>query len=595
MDPVQASLNALLDAFNTGRMAEAEERATALTQAHPEVGLGWRLLGVILARRGRAQEALAALQTSAGFFPDDAQVQDNLGAILQGLGRLDEAETHFRRAVALKPGFAEAHNNLGIVLIKQRRPVEAEASFRQAIALKPAYADAHNCLGILLRDMCRPVEAEASFRAAVALNPGNAKWHQNLIFTMDFAIFDAAALQAERKTWAKRFAATVPPPAPFANSPDPERRLRIGYVSADFKLHSSVVVFGAMLTAFNPETFEVFAYSNTPTVDDFTARFQGAVTGWRTIAGLSDDAVVDMIQADAIDILVDLSGHSLGNRLSVFARRPAPILGSGWGYHTGTGLDAIDVLFSDRVLVPEDEQALYAEKQVRYLPNATSVFWPVPLPDVGPLPAASTSSAGTVTFGSLNRLVKVTDETFALWARVLRAVPGSTFLMKTPDLDTPLARNRVLGKFAEGGIGPERLVLKGKTSWRDHVLAYNEVDIALDPFPQAGGVTTLEGLAMGVPVVTLRWPTISGRVSASYLTSLDMTDWIAATQDDYVEIAVRKAGDLRALAAVRAGLRARMDASVIGRSSAYVALAEHEFRALWRDWCAARPGSGTAA
>ncbi len=582
MGPTPAEISALLDAFNSGRVTEAEERAVAMTDTHPDTGLGWRVLSVILAQQGRAREALIPMQRSAEFFPDSAETQNNLGAVLQRLDRFAEAEAHFRRAVALNPGYAEAYNNLGTALMKQSRLTEAEASFRQAIALSPAYAEAHSNLGILLREMCRLPEAEAIFRNALALNPGNAKMHQNLIFTMDFGKFDAASLQAERKRWAQRLASAKSRDTPFSNSPDPERRLRIGYVSADFKFHSSAVVFGTMLTAFDAGKFQIFAYSNSSISDDVTALFRGSVTCWRTIAGLSDDAVTDLIRADAIDILVDMSGHSLGNRLLVFARKPAPILATGWGYHTGTGLDSIDVLFSDRVLIPENERGFYAERQVRYLPNAICVFWPRALPDVSTLPASST---GVLTFGSFNRLAKALDETFAVWARVLRAMPESKFLMKTPELDDPFARDRVLRKFADAGIGPERVILKGRTSWRDHMMAFNEIDIALDPFPQSGGVTTLESLAMGVPMVTLKWPTIGGRVSASLLTALEMTDWIAATPDEYVEIAVRKAGNLRELEDVRLGLRARMNASVIGRQDAYVATAEQEYRALWREWC----------
>ncbi len=592
MEPIQAEIAALLDAFSKGRMAEAEQRAAEMTRAHPGVGFGWRALGIILAQQGRAREALIPMQRTAAFFPEDAETHNNLGAVLQRLEHFADAEACFRRAVALKPGYAEAYNNLGTALMKQGRLAEAESAFRQAIAYSPGYAEPHNNLGILLRDMCRIDESVASFRAALALNPDNAKLHQNLIFTMDFGDFDAAFLQAERKRWAARFAPAQPRTARFANLPDPERPLRIGYVSADFKFHSSAVVFGAMLTGFDAGNFAVFAYSNTPVADDVTAIFQNAVTVWRPVVGLSDDAVVDLIEADAIDILVDLSGHSLGNRLKVFARRPAPIQITAWGYHTGTGLDAIDVFFSDPVLIPENEKGLYAERQVRYLPNAMSVFWPIPLPDVGPLPA---SSAGVVTFGSFNRLVKASDQTFAAWARVLGALPHSRFMMKTPELDEPSARDRVLRRFAEAGIGPERLILRGKTSWREHMLAFNEVDIALDPFPQSGGVTTLESLAMGVPMVTLKWPTVSGRASASLLTALNMTDWIAATQDEYAEIAVSKARNLQELAAVRLGLRARMDASVIGRKEAYVATAEREFRALWRAWCAAQQGRETAS
>lgn len=687
MGPTLAEIDAVLGAFNQGRIAEAEKLASAMTRAHPEEGLGWKALGIILAQQGRAHEALIPMQRSAELYPDDSEAQNNLGAVLQRLRRFAEAEASFRRALALKPDYAEAQNNLGAALHRQGRLPEAEASFRQATLLNPAYGEAHSNLGLLLREMGRLLEAEASltraaaqqlvtpgtlsslgvvqqevgrlpeaeasfrraialkpeyadahsnlsvllarqgrfteaaasarqatalnptlaeaynnlgtvqqklgrlseaeasFRQALVLNPSYSAAHQNLIFTLDLSTSsDTASQQAERKRWAERFASAAYGDRPFSNSPDPERRLRIGYVSGDFREHSAPTVFGAMLVAFDAVGFEVFAYSTSWAVDEVTASFQRTVSQWRNIAGLPDDGAAALIREDGIDILVDLSGHSAGSRLGVFARKPAPIQITAWGYLTGTGMEAMDVIFSDPVLIPEDEQRFYAE-EVRYLPNAICAYFPRALPDAGALPA---SSGGGLVFGSFNRMGKISKEAFALWARVLRAVPGSRFLIKAGEMNDPDVRQGVLRRFADMGTEAERIILMGKTSWSDHMLAFNRIDIALDPFPHGGGVTTLEGLMMGVPVITLRWPTIVGRLSATILTALDLTDWIAATPDEYVEISVRKAGNLGELKELRQSLRARLSASIIGSPGSYVAAVEREYKALWRTWCEQR-------
>ncbi len=325
----------------------------------------------------------------------------------------------------------------------------------------------------------------------------------------------------------------------------------------------------------------MFAYSNSTTADAVTAIFKAAVTHWRPVAGLADDAVAALIREDAIDILVDLSGHSVGNRLGVFAKRPAPIQITAWGYLTGAGMQAMDVIFADPLLIPEDEKRLYAER-VRYLPNGICAFWATPLPYVAALPAATNRA---LKFGSLNRLCKVSDESFSVWARVLREVPGSRFLIKSAEMDNAVIRQRLLGNFAAAGIDQERIIAVGRTPRQDHLMAFNRVDIALDSFPHGGGVTTLEGLMMGVPVVTLKWPTIVGRLSATILTALGMTDWISATPDEYVEIAVRKAANRDELGQLRRGLRARLNASVIGDTTSYVAAVEQEYTALWKQWC----------
>ena len=645
-----AEMEHLAVMFNSGRYAELEGRARKLVERHPGSGVAWKALGVALLKQGKASlpalqkaatllpedaeahknlgmalqgserytEAAASFRRVLKFAPDDADMHANLGHSLWKLLELDEAVASYRRAVEIRPGYAEAHNNLGLILDEMKQWKEAEESYCRALELKPdfamayynlaitlcamgrlaeaegcyrealrldqGFARAYNNLGILLISLGRQEEAKESFQHALEVDPDFVTAHSNLIFVLDL-IFDAdkAELFRERCRWDEVHAAPLWREPEHDNDPSPDRRLRVGYVSADFWMHSAPRVFGGMLVGYDRAQFEVFAYSNSKGKEDYIADlFRRNVTAWRDISALSDEAVAEQIRADGIDILVDLSGHSANNRLLVFARKPAPVQVTAWGYATGTGLRAMDAFFTDPVMVPPQERQYFRE-EVRYLPSAVTLFSPDPYPEVNELPALH---LGQVTFGSFNRLAKITEETWCAWGKVLRAVPNSRLLLKTAELDDPAVQEAVKERFVRAGGDVERLELMGKTPRYEHVQAYGRVDIALDSFPHGGGVTVMEGLAMGVPAVTLRWPAVAGRVSASIMTTLGLPDWIAESEEEYVALAVRKAQDLEALAQLRRVLRTIFMASLIGDARAYVRTVEEEYRKLWQEWCA---------
>ena len=567
-----------------GRLDEAEASYRQALQIMPDYAEAHSNLGLTLQELGRLDEAEASYRRALQIKPNYADAHYNLGLTLQELGRLDEAETSYRRALQIKTDFAEAHNNLGIALKDMGRLDEAEASCRRALQIKPDFAAAHSNLGNVLHEIGQSDDAVDSYRRALQIKPDYAEAHSNLIFALDLmADEDTSSLQKERKRWDAAHAAPLHQRHTHTNIPDPERRMRIGYVSADLREHSAPKVFGGMLTRYDRSQFDVFAYSNLKGRDDrFTDLFKQNVTAWRNIRSLSDDTVAKMIREDQIDILVDLSGHTGGNRLLVFARKPAPIQITAWGYATGTGMRAMDVFFADPVLVPPEDKQYFSEK-IRYLPSAVGAFFTEPFPDVNELPALS---GGILTFGSLNRLVKVSDNAYRAWAKVLMAVPRSRLILKAGELNDASARERVAGHFTKAGVAADRIIMQGKTSWYEHMETYNQIDFALDPFPHGGGVTTLEGLMMGVPVINLRWPTMVGSVSASIMTTLGLTDWIAETQEKYVELAIQKAGDLQPLAALRLQLRGIFTSSVMGDPAAYARAVEQEYRQLWREWCA---------
>ncbi|HCI53427.1 MAG TPA: hypothetical protein DE312_08970 [Gallionella sp.] len=603
-----------------GRMQEASDCYHRALQINPGYADAHYNLATLFKEQGCLDEAERSYRQALLFNPDFVHAHYNLANVLLSQSRLTEAESGYREAIRLKPDFAEAHNNLGIALRALGRPDEAKASYLDAIRIQRDYAEAHSNLGITLHELgrssdaaqhikqallicpmlaeahCnlgnvllgvgRQAEAQASYRRALQCDPDFAEAHSNLIFTMDLAVgSDAAIQQQERKNWDAAHAAHLYQQRNFSNQRDPDKRLRIGYVSADFRVHSAAYAFGAMLTRFSPDAFEVVAYSNSNREDAMTQRFQQHVTLWRKIIGMSDEAVVDMILADGIDILVDLSGHSSGNRLLVFARKPAPIQITAWGYASGTGLRAMDVLLSDAIFVPPEEAPLYAE-QVRYLPCAISYFSPDIAPDVSRLPALSGQG---VTFGSYNRLAKNSEAAYRAWAKILRAVPDSRMIFKTPVLDDVAVQDQVRAYFTRAGVAAERIILLGKSPHEEHMAAFNQIDISLDPFPHGGGVSALEGLMMGVPVVTLNWPSLAGRISASIMTTLAMPDWIAGSEDEYVQLAIQKATDIPSLSVLRGQLRGRFMTSVIGDQAAYVRYVEREYRQLWREWCVINP------
>jgi predicted O-linked N-acetylglucosamine transferase (SPINDLY family) len=391
-------------------------------------------------------------------------------------------------------------------------------------------------------------------------------------------------VQTERKRWYRAHRRRRIERDGWPNPPDPERRLRVGYVSADFRRHSVAFCFGPVLWGHDPQRFEVICYSTGIGEDDFTQRFKRAAALWRDVGHLSDDALERVIREDAVDLLVDLSGHTAGNRLAVFTAKPAPVQLTAWGNVSGAGIPEIDYLLADPVVVPPAERPLFVE-QILDLPCALSHPVQDEMPDPGPLPARA---AGQVTFGCLNRFSKVSDEALALWARIVRDCPGSRLLLKDRAFSNDGARARVLAKLAGMGLGAERVVLRGATERRAHLETYREVDLALDPFPQNGGITSLEALSMGVPVVTRLGRTVAGRMTASILTALGLADFVAADPDAYATLALARAARLDELADLRAGLRARVLASPVGNAALYVAAVENAYRTAWRRWCARR-------
>lgn len=567
--------------------ADAYEVVLALGMASASTRLA---LAAIRLAQNRYDDALRQYQAALALDPNQPEALDGIGRVLQACGRPRDAIEHLKRAVDLAPDFVEAHVNLGLALEASGSLDEAAAAYRRAIALRPELPEPYNNLAGVLREQRKLDESIATYRRALQLDPGHARIHSNLIFALDVdERTSVAESQAERGRWyaahrmsdADRF-------RDWPNDPDAERRLRVGYVSADFRRHSAAYTFAPVVLGHDRQRFEVYAYSSTRLEDDLTARFRSAVDHWRSVSALTDEQLARMVRDDAIDLLVDLSGHTAGNRLRMFTAKPAPVQLSIWGI-TGTGVAEIDYQLSGPIIVPPAERHLFAE-QIFDMPCAFVYQAPSDAPDLAPLPA---STGGPFTFGCLNRFGKVSDRVLSLWARILRERPDSRLLLKDRSFSDDANRRAVLQRLARAGIPSDRVVLLGSTTVRGHMEAYRSVDLALDTFPQNGGVTTLEALWMGVPVVTRVGDLPHGRVAASILTALGLGRFVAASDDDYVATALERAADLNDLSTLRASIRVQLGESPIANPAVLVATVESAYRTMWRRWCATRDGAAT--
>jgi len=524
-------------------------------------------LRVAAATAGRpAEEALPVLEKCAELLPMNAEIHHKLGSALYALGRLPEAEACYRRAIELDPGSPTAHNEYGILLIQLERLAEGEASYRRATDLKPDYAVAHLNLANALSALGRLDEAKASFQRALLLEPG---WQEGRSVYLCFLAYTGietpeSYLRQAREWEGFSISAAVRESARARRIPNGARRgrrLRIGYVSGDFKSHPVSIFMAPLLECHDRTRAEVFAYSSAGMQDGVTKNIQRNVEHWHSVDGMSDDAAVALIAAHRIDVLVDLSGHTRNNRLGIFARRAAPVQCHYLGYFASTGLTEMDYWIADSVLVPEDQGIQYCEK-----------IWRLPRVWVGyrmsgglPDPVPKQRPDGKIRVGTFNHLGKINDHTLALWARVLHEIQGASLLLKSKELEDPVNRRRVLEKLHSFQIPESRVDLRGRTAdWGAHMDLYNELDIALDPVGgSTGSTTTCEGLSMGTPIVTLAGRGNAGRMTSSMLTSIGHEEWIAVNETEYVEKAVRLARGPDSRARLRVSLRESMRRSAL--------------------------------
>lgn len=544
----------------------------------------WFMLGVVC-RQSRDNEgaAISALQKAIQLGLESVQVYATLGDALLHADRLEEAVTYLRNVVRLEPSNSEAHARLGRVLQTLDHLAEAESCYRNALQLQPHWAAMHTSLGSVLCAQGRIEEAIASHQRAVELAPNDAWTHSNLLLAMQYLPeAQPANMLAAHRRWAALHD-KGPVPSAWKNVRDPERRLKVGYISADFRMHSVPFFFEPLLAHYDGNMFESTCYAAVMHPDTVTARLQNLADHWKSIMGLTGIQVAEMIRADGIDILVDLAGHTGNNALKVFSYRPAPVQITYLGYPDTTGLSTIDYRLTDAHCDPLGNETFHTESLWR-LPDCFLSYQPLAdAPDVTPLP---TLDQGHVTFGSFNHLPKMNERVISLWAELLNAVPQSRLLIKNKSLTDAATVERYYGLFTARGIGQDRVELTGFTTTQmEHLDFYRRIDIALDTFPYNGTTTTCEALWMGVPVVTLAGLRHSGRVGVSLLNAVGLPDWIAGTPEQYVIITAQMAADIPRLAGLRAGLRQRMAASPLCDGNIFARKVEAALRDMWRAWC----------
>ncbi len=540
-----------------GRQNGAIAAYEAAIRLKPDFADAYSNMSAALTEVGRLAEAAAAAETAVRLKPDFAQARSNLGGALHGLGRFQEAVDAFSAAIRLQPNLAMAHCNLGNALKSLNRLEEAVAAYGQAIRLRPDLAEAHFNLADTLEDLGLREDAIVGYELAIRHRPDFPQAHSNLLMAMHYqpGVTRAALLRA-----AERFSETTRrgPPLAAGGVLDPDQRLRIGYVSADFHNHPVGHFLCGILRHHDRTAFRVFCYANGSLEDEVTAQLRADADEWRSLVGLSDTAAAALIAKDGLDLLVDLSGNTARNRLPMFALKPAPTQISWLGYFGTTGLPEMDYVLADRFVAPEGSERFFTEAIAR-LPHCYICFTP---PDLDCSIAHPPYFGGApFTFGSFNNHIKTSTRTVALWARLLQAVPGSRLLLKTKALGDAQARARLIAQFAEVGIKADRLLLEGAAPRAELLASYNRVDLALDPTPYGGGITTAEALWMGVPVVTLRGETWVGRVTESILAAVGLPDLATTTEAEYVALAASFARDPTRLKTMRANLRAQVEAS----------------------------------
>ena len=536
-------------------------------------------LGNALKENGRREEAIESYKSALMHNPSFALAHSNLGVALLETGKLDAAMESFTAALRINPDYPEALSNLGNLLIECGELDEAVRYLTRAIQLKPDFATAHNNLGTALKSRGQLEEAIAEYQAAIDLDPKNSAFYSNWVY--------ARLFQCETITEIPRFSDWHERPhLAFANPPVPDRPLRIGYISPDFRDHVIGRNILPLLRNHDHRQFQVFGYARLNRRDAATDCFQACCDQWRDITGQSDDRVAQLITDDGIDILIDLAMHLSDNVLPILAKKPAPIQITFAAYPGTTGLTAIDFRITDPYLdSPGETDADYTEQSI-VLPETFWCYDPAAIPvnaaEIPPVSELPALSSGCITFGCLCDFCKVNPKTIALWARVLKKVADSRMLLLAPPGQS---RQRVLENFAVWGVAPERLIFAHRQPRLDYLRTYHLIDICLDTLPYNGHTTSLDALWMGAPVVSRLGSTAVGRAGLSQMSNLGLPELVAHTDDEFVKIAVKLAADFPRLEGLRQTLRQRMRHSPLMDAERFTRNIESAYRDTWRAWC----------
>jgi predicted O-linked N-acetylglucosamine transferase (SPINDLY family) len=598
-----------------GQLCQAEACYREAIRINPDYTDAYFNLGSILTTLERLDEAEVCYKTAIKKSPEYIAAHNNLGTVLHALGRYDEAIASFNTALHINPDYAEAYCNYGNALTAKEQRIDAERAYRKAIQINPKLEHAHNNLANILILMGRLDEAEESCRNALKINANFAEAYSNLgnvlgelgsldealfcwqnairikpmdILTYSYMLFPvnyhptktSAEIFSFYQEFDKKFGSIyLKEPQKHTNSKNKDKHLKIGYVSADFKKHAIQNFLQPLLENHDKRKFIIYAYTGSSIEDSVTAVYKKYIDNWVPAYGLSDEALSNRIRSDEIDVLVDLSGHSNGNRLGVFARKPAPVSITYLGYGSTTGLSAIDYFLTDIYQSPLGSEAFFAEKLWR-VNSPCAVYRPSE--DMGSISVSPVRRNGYVTFGALTRAIRLNDRVIKTWSEILRRVKNSKLIVNSHNFSSAYPQQLLLSKFSAHGISPNQLEIGYQSpAW----IVLQDIDIGLDSFPHNSGTTLYESLYMGVPFVTLASRPSVGRIGSMVLEGLGHPEWIVNTEEEYINKVVNLASDLPALAGIRTKLREKMAASPLMDEVGYARKVEATYYEMFIKWC----------
>ncbi len=543
-----------------------------------------------LKAKGDLAQAAELYTQAIRLDPRHARAYANLGDTFITMGTYDAAEAMIRASLLFEPDNAESLNALGVALINQGKLNDATNSFESSLKIRPHNISTLTNLGNAYKD-CRQIDKSIdTYRQALAIAP-TVEVHSNVLMAMHYSSkYSREEIFQEHRLWNEIYAAPLQPRSTsFKSMADREKRLRVGFVSGSFHRHPVGYLTISALEALNRETMEVVLYSTNARQDDLTERFKATADQWVSIVGTPDENFAQQVRRDKVDILIDLAGHSDGFRLLAFARRAAPVQIK-WvgGQFNTTGMDAMDYFLSDSIETPEGDDKWYSEKVIRMPDGYVCYDPPFYAPDVTALPALK---QGYITFGCFNYATKITEDVVKLWSQLLNTIEDSRLILKSKPYNDAANRQSYIDMFSAQGIDPARVELRG-SSPHDKLLAeYGEIDIALDPFPYSGGLTTIEALWMGVPVITMPGQTFAARHAASHITNAGLGNWLCDSPETYLERAHYWSTNLENLSQLRGRLRDQVSRSPLCDAPRFAGHFEDRLREIWVQWCQAQSRS----
>ena len=576
--------------FQQNKFIECETLSNKILNDHPEHADSIYLLGFISFRRGELESAIQLLKSAINLNQKDSKYFFALSLSLNAANRFEEALNACNRAIELNSRYSDAHLHRGTILKSLWQLSDAEESLRFYIELNPDIAAAHESLASVLNLQGRLTEAEQSLRRALNIQPNFAMAHSNLIFlqvAQDKMSCDD--IYIEQRHWDEihgKEGRLHRLPARTVNT-ELKRRLRIGYVSPDFRTHAVSSFFEPLLAAHNRSRFEIFCYAtHVQQFSDFTTeRLKGISEHWNFVTDLSDLDLAQLIHDDEIDILIDLAGHTGKNRLKTFTYKPAPIQASYLGFFGASGLEAMDYWITDDILHPESTQEKTIESIYR-LPRCSFCYQP---PAQAPALTPCPNTGNQVVFGSFHHRSKITAELIDTWSEILKQLPESKLFLMDKSMADAKTRHYLIQQFIQNGVSTEQLSINTGVPYNEYLTTYSQVDIILDSFPRTGGTTTAEALWMGIPVITLAGRRYAGRISASKLMAVGLNDLIAHTQQEYIDKAISLAYDPERRINLRSNLRKQMAESPLCDGDSLANAIENAYLEMWKNFSSRAP------